>query len=84
MSLLAPLERIIHRLDGEAAAELSAVKAGFEQKLGHVLPILDVLGSDVRTAVTDAAEEASPGLRAALDAALAIAETRLKQILQLP
>ena len=30
MSLLAPLERIIHRLDGEAAAELSAVKAGFE------------------------------------------------------
>lgn len=80
MSLLSPLEHFIHRLDTEAAAELSAVKADVEDKLAQVMPVLDNLKSVLQSAATDAAEQAVPGLKAALAAAVADAEAEFRRI----
>lgn len=83
MTLLAPLQDLIRKLDTEASGELAALKADFEGRLARVLPVLAALENDVRTAVSDVAEQAGPGLRAALAAAVATAENDLKTILGL-
>jgi hypothetical protein len=81
MSLLTPVENFIHKLDTEAAAELGVVKAEAQQKLDKIVPVFDQLGDDLKTAVTDAVEQAAPGLRAALTAALTAARAELTSIL---
>lgn len=83
MSLLSPLEHLIRKLDTEAAAEVTAIKAEAEARLGKVLPVFKTLESDLQTAVTDAVEQAAPGVRAAVQAALAAAEEEVRHILGL-
>lgn len=83
MSLLAPLQNFIHRIDTEAAADLAALKTTMEARLQKALPVIEKLENDIKTAVTDAAELAAPGLRAAVDVALTAAENDLRTILGL-
>lgn len=83
MSLLAPLQSFIHRIDTEAAADLADLKASMETRLRKALPVIEKLENDIKTAVTDAAEQAAPGLRAAVDVALTAAENDLRTILGL-
>ena len=83
MSLLAPFEDIIHKLDTEAAAEVAAVKADAEARLGQVLPVVGKLKNSLGTIVTAAAEAATPGLTASVLAAVAAAESELKSVLGL-
>lgn len=80
MSLLAPIEELIHRLDIRAAAELQTVKNEVESKLQQVTPLLEDLRSGIGTAVTDAAEAAAPGLRAGLEGVVAAFEAQLKDV----
>jgi len=83
MSLLTSLQDFIHRLDTEAAADLGALQAEFTGKLAQVLPVLVTLENDVKTAVSEVAEQAAPGITAALQAAVAKAENDLRRILGL-
>ena len=83
MSLLTSLQDFIRKLDTEAAAELAALKADFESRLAQVLPVLAKLENDVKTAVSEVAEQAAPGLREALTAAITTAENDLRTILGL-
>lgn len=83
MSLLTPLENLIHRLDTEGAAELAAVKADVESKVAEAVPVIEHLRASVQSAVADAAEAAAPGLRAALEAAVTAAEDQLRAVLGL-
>lgn len=83
MSLLAPLEGLIRRLDVEASKELAGVKAAVEADVSQVAPLVDKARKDLATAVTDAAEDAAPGLRSDIDGILAKLKDDLSELLKL-
>jgi hypothetical protein len=83
MSLITEIEDLIHRLDKEGAAELQHVLSQARDAEARVLPVLEKLKAQALTAVAGAAEQAAPGLRAALEAAVEAAEQELSSILKI-